>query len=244
MGRWGRLTERLAHHDDRVRFSWGDLEALVGPLPASATNHRAWWSGDRPHVRAWRDAGFALGGVAPGVFVEFVRADVGSASPGTRRSSRVADCPRDGSADDVIADLLLVSCVKKKRSVPAFAKDLYISPLFVAERRYAEARAAPWYILSAKYGLVGPEEWIEPYALYLPDTTATYRSAWGKHVVDRLVDLTGPLDGVIVEIHARRTYLDAVSGPLRTSGGRIVAPLSGLPFGARLSWYKARTREA
>src|SRR5690242_8442924 len=34
-------------------------------------------------------------------------------------------------------DILLVTCVKSKRSEPAAATDLYISPLFVRERAYA-----------------------------------------------------------------------------------------------------------
>ena len=77
------------------------------------------------------------------------------------------------------ADLLLVTCVKSKLTVPAAAKDLYVSPLFTRQRAYAENRGLPWFILSAEHGLVAPEEWLAPYERYLPDTPAAYRAAWG-----------------------------------------------------------------
>lgn len=46
----------------------------------------------------------------------------------------------------------LVSCVKTKRDTPHPAKDLYTSPLFKGLRRYAEAHADTWFILSAEFG--------------------------------------------------------------------------------------------
>jgi hypothetical protein len=46
---------------------------LVGGLPPSATKHRAWWSGDRPHVNAWRLAGFTVTNLVPGREVTFTR---------------------------------------------------------------------------------------------------------------------------------------------------------------------------
>ena len=62
-------------------------------------------------------------------------------------------------------DIILVGCVKKKlgsdRVIPA--KDLYISRLYECRRAYAERYGCPWYILSAKYGLLDPDtkiDWI------------------------------------------------------------------------------------
>lgn len=77
------------------------------------------------------------------------------------------------------ADLVLIGCVKSKRKVGAAAKDLYTSDYFLKMRQYAEASGAPWYVLSAEHGLVVPTDWLEPYELYLPDTSQEYRRAWG-----------------------------------------------------------------
>src|SRR4051794_18069180 len=54
MADWSLLRSALGRVDESVRYTWKELDDLVGGLPASATKHRAWWSGDRPHVNAWR----------------------------------------------------------------------------------------------------------------------------------------------------------------------------------------------
>jgi hypothetical protein len=51
---WSALTEHLrARGAATVQLSWDDLDAIVGGMPASATNHYPqWWHGDRPNTRA------------------------------------------------------------------------------------------------------------------------------------------------------------------------------------------------
>ena len=83
-------------------------------------------------------------------------------------------------------DILLVTCVKEKLPQPAAARDLYTSTLFRKQSAYAEKLGAPWFILSAEHGLVGPDEWLAPYERYLPDTPRSYRLIWGQWVVARL----------------------------------------------------------
>lgn len=43
------------------------------------------------------------------------------------------------------------------------AKDLYVSQWFRRARAYVETTDSPWFILSAKYGLVAPNEVIASY---------------------------------------------------------------------------------
>lgn len=58
----------------------------------------------------------------------------------------------------------LIQCTKTKRDTPAEACELYDpSPLFRKMRAYAEAKGDPWYILSAKHGLVNPTTTLAPY---------------------------------------------------------------------------------
>ena len=70
-----------------------------------------------------------------------------------------------------------------------------MSPLFTRERRYAESRGVPWFILSAEHALVAPDEWLSPYKRYLPETPASYRAAWGQWVAERLDLFVGPWPG-------------------------------------------------
>ena len=61
------------------------------------------------------------------------------------------------------ADLCLVSCVGKKLPHSAQANALYTSDWFRKTRSFVDAKGWPWFILSAKYGIVAPEQVIEPY---------------------------------------------------------------------------------
>ncbi len=52
--------------------------------------------------------------------------------------------------------IVLISCVSKKLNAKSKAKDLYISPLFKKNLKYATSlNPDETFILSAKYGLVG-----------------------------------------------------------------------------------------
>jgi len=63
-----------------------------------------------------------------------------------------------------MTDITLIQCTNSKRDSIAMAKNLYDeSDYFKRMRAWAEARGDPWFILSAKHGLVAPQEPIEPY---------------------------------------------------------------------------------
>jgi hypothetical protein len=233
---WSALTRYLkGRSDDRVTLAWSELAGIVGEVPGSAIDHAAWWSGDRAHTRAWKAAGFEVETKAPGRSVTFRRVTGSEMRPtGAPTSEEVVP-------DSEAPDLLLVTCVKSKRREPARAKDLYTSPFFVRERAYAEQLGVPWYILSAEWGLVRPDDWLSPYERYLPDTPPTYRAAWGAWVVERLALEAGDLRGKLIEVHAADAYVRAVEQGLRARGAVLALPLSGLSLGERLAWYDRRS---
>ena len=142
------------------------------------------------------------------------------------------------------SDLVLITCVKTKRRKPCAAQDLYVSPLFGKQRAYAEESGLPWFILSAEYGLVAPDEWLSPYERYLSDTPAAFRSAWGIWVTARLQLLAGPLDGRVVEVHAGSAYIEAMRPHLEAQGATLLEPLRGFSMGARLAWYRCEAATA
>lgn len=63
--------------------------------------------------------------------------------------------------------IALIGCSSTKQTTAAPARDLYISQLFRKSVAYAEATCDRWYILSAKHGLVHPDQTIEPYDMRL-----------------------------------------------------------------------------
>lgn len=74
--------------------------------------------------------------------------------------------------------IALVGCTKGKLPARAPARDLYVGDLFAKARAYAQTFDA-WYVLSARHGLVLPDEVIEPYDVTLGDKRRDRRSTRG-----------------------------------------------------------------
>jgi len=130
----------------------------------------------------------------------------------------------------------LVGCVKKKLSRATSAADLYVSPLFKRQREWATARCDRWFILSAKYCLVAPDDVIEPYELTLKTLPAAEKRAWSAHVVDQLKRAIGSLDGIYFEIYAGADYVEfGLIAGLKAAGGVVALPWRGLGLGERIA---------
>jgi hypothetical protein len=75
----------------------------------------------------------------------------------------------------------LVGCSKKKFARTAPARQLYVSPLFRAALRYAEAKTDLVFVVSAGHGLVALDQVLQPYNATMRDVRD--KGAWGKRVV-------------------------------------------------------------
>lgn len=139
-------------------------------------------------------------------------------------------------------DLLLVGCVKTKLGFPAPADELFVSPLFRYRRDFAERSGAPWFILSARHGLVRPDQLIEPYDVCLARRPVAERRAWAARIVDELVGHIGNPGGRVIEIHAGSAHAHLVAERLTDSGAIVRLPLRGLSQGGHLAWYRSRLR--
>jgi cytoplasmic iron level regulating protein YaaA (DUF328/UPF0246 family) len=129
--------------------------------------------------------------------------------------------------------IALVSCVKSKREEASAAKDLYTSALFRGMRSYAEATADTWYILSAEYGLLDPNQRIEPYEKTLNRMPVTDRRSWADRVKAQLADVLPT--GAEVIILAGERYREELVPFLENRGHKVSIPLAGLSFGRQLS---------
>lgn len=135
----------------------------------------------------------------------------------------------------------LVSCVKTKRKADSPARDLYTSPLFQGMRRYAERNADAWYILSAKYGLLHPDEVVAPYEQTLNAMRKADRLAWAERVQQALLKLLPP--GAEVVILAGNRYRENLVPYLKGHGFAVAVPMTGLAFGQQLRWLKEHVTE-
>ena len=141
------------------------------------------------------------------------------------------------------ARVLLLGCVSEKGPAAVAAQDLYVSTLFRLRRAFAETLGSPWFILSAKHGLVRPDEMLAPYDVRLSNLSAADRRAWGDRVFAQLHPAVAPLPGRVFEFHAGSHYVEAVRPHLESLGAVVAWPLKGLGLGQQLHWYKEFLRQ-
>jgi hypothetical protein len=225
----------MGHDPEPVRDYWVEIDGTRWPvkqvisLATGVTNRQRFQS---QSSRRWlHNLGFTIGSGKSAVGVQM------KCSPGRKPERTSSREPRSR------ADVVFVGCVKSKLDHGTVAKDLYTSDYFAKMRAYAESTGRPWFILSAEHGLVSPEAWLEPYDCYLPDTSREYRRAWGQKVAAQLEQAIGSLAGLVVDIHAGATYVEAAETALAPRGVTVIDQLNGLSFGRRLSWYLRHAAE-
>jgi hypothetical protein len=138
--------------------------------------------------------------------------------------------------------VVLISCVKSKRDYPCAAKDLYCSPLFKAQRQYAQAVSRMWFILSAKYGLLEPEQQIAPYEMTLKAAPAPEKKRWASDVFTALQQKIVPSDKIVIT--AGESYCRYLLPLLRAEGFQVERPLKGLSMGFQPGRLKEMVRQA
>ena len=131
----------------------------------------------------------------------------------------------------------LISCVGKKREGSSPAKDLYISEWFLKARRYVEDLGATWFILSAEYGLVKPDDIIEAYDKTLNNMKKPDRREWARMVSEQLQTQAPGSDFVFL---AGERYREFLVDPIRARGAEVSVPMAGLFIGQQLAWFNAQ----
>jgi hypothetical protein len=134
----------------------------------------------------------------------------------------------------------LVSCAKAKLGHAAPARELYSpSASFRGARCHVERTCDRWFILSAKHGLVRPEQVLEPYEQTLNAAPRAERRAWSARVLGQLHAELGDLGGHTFEIHAGAAYVGfGLREGLLAAGALVEEPLDRLRQGERLAFYK------
>jgi hypothetical protein len=111
---------------------------------------------------------------------------------------------------------------------------LYVSDLFRKARRYIEASACPWFILSAEYGLVEPEQVVAPYERTLNAMAVADRRAWAQRVAEQLMAAVPNLTTAV--FLAGERYREFLARHLIHRGVVVSVPMEKLRIGEQLSW--------
>lgn len=141
-----------------------------------------------------------------------------------------------------MATWALISCSKLKADHPCSVKEMYWpSALFRGAWRVAKMKGQKALILSAKYGVLLPEQIIDPYDKTLYRMTKQERAEWRTAVLDVLFKLLNPSDKVIS--YLPRLYAEGIIEALKGKGYEVEEPIAGLGRGQRLKWFKDRLQE-
>jgi hypothetical protein len=145
--------------------------------------------------------------------------------------------------------IAFVGCSKTKSNIKSptgfvTARDLYTSDLFAKRVAHVESRDLPWYILSAKCGLLKPTTPIRPYDVTIDDLSEIEAAEWNIGVANQLMtalvyDFDSPkLSDVTIELHAGAMYCEPLASILKMFGVNVVKPVSSLGIGKQLAFYK------
>jgi hypothetical protein len=124
------------------------------------------------------------------------------------------------------ARVVLVASSGAHGPVPAPVADLFRSPSFAAARAHAVRSGHPWFVVSAKHGLLDPGDVVSPYDVQIDERSTSYRAAWGEWVVAQLGERM-PLDGATVEVHGGVDFAQPLRQPLSRRGAVLELPLPG-----------------
>jgi len=128
--------------------------------------------------------------------------------------------------------IVLVACASSKQARAAQAKELYTSSLFRKAYAYAESlKPDAIYILSAKHGLVKPEQVLEPYNTTLNKMPKAKREEWAGRVLEQLRGCCDLEHDRFVFL-AGSNYRAGIIPHLK----HYETPLQGLGIGKQLAW--------
>lgn len=140
--------------------------------------------------------------------------------------------------------IAFINCSKEKRKGTWPAGLIYDeSDLFKKSKSYVKSQAFDqYYILSAKFGLLHPEDVIESYNVALKDFKKAELMEWASKVNEQLKERVP--DMTEAHFYTSEDYCRYLIPLLEGRGIKVTRYLEGLSIGRKLSWYKNNTPQA
>ena len=133
--------------------------------------------------------------------------------------------------------IYLVSCVSKKKRGEHPAKDIYDAPWFKKARACVELhlqQTDKWFILSAKYGLLDPDRYINSYDMTLKNMPRHAREEWAAGVLQALQPIIRKQGRVV--ILAGECYREFLLEGITKMCAQVLVPMQGMAIGKQLRW--------
>jgi len=135
--------------------------------------------------------------------------------------------------------IVLISCGSQKLDKKTKAEDLYTSTLFKLNLQFAKKQKPDEiFILSAKHGLLGLNDGIEPYDVTLKNMPAKDRKSWADGVLKQLNNRFSLKNDYFI-ILAGSLYRQFLLPELYS----YEIPLEGMPIGKQLRYLKRKLND-
>lgn len=112
------------------------------------------------------------------------------------------------------------------------------SDLFRKAYAYAVKNYDSLAILSAKHGLLSPDDMIEPYNVTLNNMSTAEVAKWATKVFEQMENMLNLSSFDKVYFHAGKKYRQFLIPKLESKGVQCEIPLENLGIGKQLAWYK------
>lgn len=137
-----------------------------------------------------------------------------------------------------MSKIVLIACSKGKFHQKAKAQDIYEGILFKKSLKYAKNMHSDFiFILSAKYGLLGLDEEIEPYDKTLNEMPLNEKKLWADAVLNQLKKFSS-LDTDNFVFLAGDNYRKFLIPHITN----YEIPMEGLRIGKQLRWLTENTK--
>jgi hypothetical protein len=152
-------------------------------------------------------------------------------TPVLQRMDRGLYCRFRPAGDPNVVDVpsgrvVLIGSSGAMAASPGPAAAVFESPGFARARGHAARSGSPWFVLSAKHGLLDPGDVVGPFDLQLGDQPLGYRTAWGEWVAASLA-VRLRLQDVVVEVHGGVDFAQPLRQPLARRGAALELSLPG-----------------
>ncbi len=137
--------------------------------------------------------------------------------------------------------IALVSCCGEKLAHAAPARQLYRSQLFRKSAAWVEQQGLEWFVLSAAYGLIKPDDQLAPYDKSAARMSTEERAAWAREVALQLDARFADNPELEIVLLAGQAYTGWI--PLVSGFARVEQPLEGMQIGERLRWLTERLHD-
>jgi hypothetical protein len=132
--------------------------------------------------------------------------------------------------------IFIITCSSQKIKTESPARDLYLSERFILAKKLADEYADQWFIISAKYGLLEPDQVVAPYDKNLKELSLQEYKLWSEKNIRKLdYCLTEKINFIC--LGEEEYFLDIETYLLR-QGNTINIPFRHIEKDNRVPWLR------